>query len=43
MQNVYSVMGFGGNGITFSQIAAELVAAYINGTSDPDAALFKLD
>ena len=43
MQNVYSVMGFGGNGITFSQIAAELVAAYINGTSDRDAALFKLD
>jgi glycine/D-amino acid oxidase-like deaminating enzyme len=43
MQNVYCVMGFGGNGITFSQIAAELVAADINGTRDPDAALFKLD
>lgn len=43
MQNVYCVMGFGGNGITFSQIAAELVAADINGTRDPDAALFKLE
>ena len=42
MQNVYCVMGFGGNGITFSQIAAEIVAAAINGIKDPDAELFKL-
>lgn len=43
MQNVYSVMGFGGNGITFSQIAAEIVAMQINGATDPDAELFRLE
>ncbi|OYR15850.1 FAD-NAD(P)-binding family protein [Brucella thiophenivorans] len=43
MQNVYCVMGFGGNGITFSQIAAEIVSAAINGVKDPDAELFKLN
>ncbi|MGQ3246489.1 NAD(P)/FAD-dependent oxidoreductase, partial [Sphingopyxis sp.] len=42
MKNVYAVMGFGGNGITFSQIAAEIVAAAINGGTDPDADLFRL-
>lgn len=41
MPRVFSVMGFGGNGITFSQIAAELIAAAINGTEDPDAELFR--
>ena len=42
MQNVYCVMGFGGNGITFSQIAAEIVSTAINGAQDPDAELFAL-
>lgn len=42
MKNVYAVMGFGGNGITFSQIAAEIVAAAVNGGKDPDADLFRL-
>ncbi|MDT6942376.1 FAD-dependent oxidoreductase [Brucella pseudogrignonensis] len=42
MQNVYCVMGFGGNGITFSQIAAEMVSTAINGARDPDAELFAL-
>jgi glycine/D-amino acid oxidase-like deaminating enzyme len=40
-QRVFSVMGFGGNGITFSMIAAEIVAAEIAGRPDPDAALFR--
>ncbi|UXS04639.1 NAD(P)/FAD-dependent oxidoreductase [Agrobacterium tumefaciens] len=40
--NVYSVMGFGGNGITFSQIAADIVAAAINGVKDPDSHLFDI-
>lgn len=43
MKNVYAVMGFGGNGITFSQIAAEVVAAAVNGGRDPDADLFRFD
>jgi glycine/D-amino acid oxidase-like deaminating enzyme len=33
-------MGYGGNGITFSRIAAELVATSLRGDEDPDAALF---
>jgi glycine/D-amino acid oxidase-like deaminating enzyme len=40
LANVHAVMGFGGNGITFSQIAAEIVSAAVNGTRDPDADLF---
>lgn len=39
--NVFTVMGFGGNGITFSQIASEILAAKIAGRSDPDEDLFK--
>ncbi len=39
--NVHAVMGFGGNGITFSQIAAEIIAARIDGHEDPDADLFR--
>lgn len=40
LANVYAVMGFGGNGITFSKIAAEIVAAEITGDKDPDSDLF---
>ncbi len=43
LKNVYSVMGFGGNGITFSQIAAEIVCAAVGGSTDPDAELFSFD
>ncbi|MEZ2333912.1 NAD(P)/FAD-dependent oxidoreductase [Mesorhizobium sp. RCC_202] len=37
---VHAVMGYGGNGITFSQIASEIVSAAIAGAQDADAALF---
>lgn len=40
MPRVRAVMGFGGNGITFSQIASEIVATAIEGSRDPDAELF---
>lgn len=40
LQNVYAAMGYGGNGITFSQIAAEIVSAAILGHDDPDSQLF---
>lgn len=40
LANVHAVMGYGGNGITFSKIAAELIATAINGKADPDADLF---
>ena len=39
-RRTFAVMGFGGNGITFSTIAAEIVSAAILGTPDPDAGLF---
>lgn len=41
-ERVYAVMGFGGNGITFSMIAAQIVATAIDGGRDPDAGLFAL-
>jgi len=40
---IYSVMGYGGNGITFSQIASEIISASIAGPDDADAELFKLE
>ena len=38
----YTVLGFGGNGITFSMLASQLVSRHIQGISDPDAELFAL-
>lgn len=40
MPNCYAVLGFGGNGITYSRIAADIVAADIAGRPDPDADLY---
>lgn len=37
---VHAVMGYGGNGITFSQIASEIVSASIAGRKDTDGSLF---
>nr|WP_295469482.1 FAD-binding oxidoreductase [Mesorhizobium sp.] len=37
---IHAVMGYGGNGITFSQIASEIVCTELNGGTDTDAALF---
>ncbi|MER8413121.1 FAD-binding oxidoreductase [Mesorhizobium sp. M1342] len=37
---IHAVLGYGGNGITFSQIASEIVPASINGLDDTDARLF---
>lgn len=38
--NCFVVLGCGGNGITFSVIAANVVSAWAEGKSDPDADLF---
>jgi glycine/D-amino acid oxidase-like deaminating enzyme len=43
MPRCFAVLGYGGNGITFSAIAAQLVRAAILGIADPDAGLFSLD
>lgn len=40
MQNVYCTMAYGGNGITFSAIAAEIIVSQILGQHDPDEKLF---
>lgn len=37
---IHAVMGYGGNGITYSRIASEIVSAAIVGRSDGDADLF---
>ena len=36
----YAVLGYGGNGITYSMLAAQLVSASIADRRDPDARLF---
>ena len=40
MTHAWSVMGFGGNGITSSVIASQVVAAWVRGETDPDADLY---
>lgn len=37
---IFAVQGYGGNGITFSQIASEIIATAIAGRDDTDARLF---
>ena len=40
MRRGYAVMGFGGNGITYSVIASQIVGAAIRGQADADADLY---
>lgn len=37
---IHAVMGYGGNGITFSRIASEIVSATLRGSDDTDVKLF---
>jgi glycine/D-amino acid oxidase-like deaminating enzyme len=37
---IFAVMGYGGNGITYAQIASEMIRNWAAGRSDPDAELF---
>ena len=37
---IHAVMGYGGNGITYSQIASEIIASEIAGRNDSDADLY---
>lgn len=39
-RHVYAALGYGGNGITYSRLAAELLSAELSGKHDPDADLF---
>ena len=38
--NVWAILGFGGTGITYSRIAADIIAGGIAGRPDPDAELY---
>ena len=40
LPGVFAILGCGGNGITFSVIAADIVKAWVEGRRDPDADLF---
>lgn len=41
--NTFYALGFGGNGITFSVLAAEIITALIKEGKHEDAALFSFD
>jgi glycine/D-amino acid oxidase-like deaminating enzyme len=41
-RHCFFTLGFGGNGITYSVIAAEIIRAAIQGKTRPDAHLFRL-
>jgi len=41
MDHAWAVMGFGGNGITYSVIASQVVSKALRGGSDPDADLYR--
>lgn len=43
LPNSYFALGFGGNGITFSLIAAEIITDLIQGKDNNDAAIFSFD
>ena len=40
MPNCYALLGYGGNGITFSMLASQILTGLIVGDGDPDADLF---
>jgi glycine/D-amino acid oxidase-like deaminating enzyme len=39
-KGIHAVMGYGGNGITYSRIASEIITTTITGGRDPDADLY---
>ncbi|MDZ4111187.1 MAG: FAD-binding oxidoreductase [Brevundimonas sp.] len=41
MEHAWAVMGFGGNGITYSVIASQVVSTALRGGVDPDADLYR--
>lgn len=43
LPNSYFALGFGGNGITFSLVAAEIIADILTGKNNPDRFLFSFD
>ena len=43
LPNSFFALGFGGNGITFSQVAGEIIASIIKGRKNKDVELFSFD
>ena len=43
LPNSFFALGFGGNGITFSQVAGEVIASIIKGKKNKDAELFSFE
>lgn len=43
LQNRYFALGFAGNGITFSLVAAEMISAELAGIKNEDTKLFSFD
>jgi glycine/D-amino acid oxidase-like deaminating enzyme len=43
MPNCYAVLAYGGNGLTFGVIAAQIIAGQLCGRPDPDADLFAFE
>lgn len=41
MRHCWAALGYGGNGITYSRIAADVICAELTGDSDPDADLYR--
>ncbi|WP_439470588.1 NAD(P)/FAD-dependent oxidoreductase [Brevundimonas sp.] len=41
LEHCWAVMGFGGNGITYSVIASQIVSSALRGKPDPDADLYR--
>lgn len=41
MPNCWVALGYGGNGITYSRIAAEIITSALTGETDPDADLYR--
>lgn len=40
-RNCWAALGYGGNGVTYSRIAADILRGELTGESDPDADLFR--
>ena len=43
LPNSFFALGFGGNGITFSQVAGEIIASLIKGKKNKDADIFSFE
>jgi glycine/D-amino acid oxidase-like deaminating enzyme len=41
MKNCWAVLGYGGNGITYSRIAADIIRAALIGSRDASADLYQ--